>query len=110
MKSRRRGTNAGRIQQSGPTYTGGTGMRGSRRGPSRWSSSLVSLAAAVGLTLATVPAHASPPTFDEFRQAPAPPADPSAMVAKVGPTVVDIDTQMNYQSAVGAGTGIVLSP
>jgi S1-C subfamily serine protease len=85
-------------------------MRGSRRSPSRWSSSLVSLAATVGLALATVPAHASSPMFDGFREAPAPPADPSAMVAKVGPAVVDIDTQMSYQSAVGAGTGIVLSP
>jgi S1-C subfamily serine protease len=88
-------------------------MRESRRSPSRWSSSLVSLAAAVGLALAGVaglaPATASPPTFDGFRQAPAPP-DPSAMVAKVGPAVVDIDTQMSYQSAVGAGTGIVLNP
>jgi S1-C subfamily serine protease len=89
-------------------------MRGSRRTPSRWSSSLVSLAAAVGLALAGVPglapATASPPTFGGFRDAPAPPADPSAMVAKVGPAVVDIDTQMSYQSAVGAGTGIVLTP
>jgi S1-C subfamily serine protease len=85
-------------------------MRGSRRRPSWWSSSLVSLAAAVGLALATVPAHASPPTFEPFREAPAPPVDPSAMVAKVGPAVVDIDTQMSYQSAVGAGTGIVLNP
>jgi S1-C subfamily serine protease len=85
-------------------------MRGSGRSPARWSSSLVSLAAAVGLTLATVPAHASPPTFDGFREAPAPPLDPSAMVSKVGPAVVDIDTQMSYQSAVGAGTGIVLTP
>lgn len=83
-------------------------MCGSRRSPSRLSS-LVSLAAAVGLVLATVPAHASPLSFDGFRQAPAAPADPSAMVAKVGPAVVDIDTRMSYQSAVGAGTGIVLS-
>jgi S1-C subfamily serine protease len=85
-------------------------MRGSRRSPSRWWSSLVSLAAVVGLALATVPAHASPPMFNGFREAPAPPVDPSAMVAKVGPAVVDIDTKMSYQSAVGAGTGIVLSP
>jgi S1-C subfamily serine protease len=85
-------------------------MRGSRRSRSRWWSPLLSLAAVVGLALGPVPAHASPPTFDGFRQAPAPPLDPSAMVAKVGPSVVDIDTQMGYQSAVGAGTGIVLTP
>jgi S1-C subfamily serine protease len=71
---------------------------------------LLSLAAVVGLALVTVPAHASPPEFDGFREAPGLPLDPSGMVAKVGPAVVDIDTQMSYQSAVGAGTGIVLSP
>jgi S1-C subfamily serine protease len=32
------------------------------------------------------------------------------MVAQVGPTVVDINTQMGYQGATGAGTGIVLDP
>ncbi|OHV06799.1 S1C family serine protease [Mycobacterium talmoniae] len=71
-------------------------MGGSPRGP--WRSLL--MAAAVGLGLATAPAYAAP--------APAP--DPSSMVAKVGPTVVDINTQMGYQSAVGAGTGILLDP
>jgi S1-C subfamily serine protease len=28
----------------------------------------------------------------------------------VGPTIVDIDTKLGYQSAVGAGTGIVIGP
>jgi S1-C subfamily serine protease len=86
-------------------------MRGLRRSPSWWSS-LLSLAAVVGLALVAVPAQAqaSPPTFGGFREAPAAPPDPSAMVAKVGPAVVDIDTQLGYQSAVGAGTGIVLTP
>jgi S1-C subfamily serine protease len=55
----------------------------------------------LGLGLVAAPVQASPtlPTF---------PLDPSAMVAQVGPAVVNIDTQMGYQSAVGAGTGIVL--
>ncbi|WP_373692533.1 S1C family serine protease [[Mycobacterium] kokjensenii] len=39
---------------------------------------------------------------------PAPPLDPEGMLAQVGPAVVNIDAQMGYQSAVGAGTGIVL--
>lgn len=76
-------------------------MSGSHR-PSRWW--LLSVTAAVSaLGLATVPVQASPTL-------PAPPLDPSAMVAQVGPAVVNIDTQMGYQSAVGAGTGIVLDP
>jgi S1-C subfamily serine protease len=54
--------------------------------------------AVVGLLLASAPAQA----------APAP--DPSAVVGQVGPNVVDINTQMGYQSAVGAGTGIVIDP
>ncbi|MGH3560742.1 MAG: S1C family serine protease [Mycobacterium sp.] len=68
---------------------------------------LLSLTAVAGLGLATVPAQAAPP---QYPAAPAPPPDPSAMVGQVGPAVVDIDTQMGYQSAVGAGTGIVLDP
>jgi S1-C subfamily serine protease len=84
-------------------------MRGLRRSPSWWRS-LLSLAAVVGLALVAVPAYASPPTLNRFGEAPAAPPDPSAMVATVGPAVVDIDTQLGYQSAVGAGTGIVLTP
>ncbi|HTM84300.1 MAG TPA: trypsin-like peptidase domain-containing protein [Mycobacterium sp.] len=76
-------------------------MSGSHR-PSRWW--LLSVTAAVaGLGLAIVPAQAAPTL-------PAPPLDPSAMVAQVGPAVVNIDTQMGYQGAVGSGTGIVLDP
>ncbi|HEX7322658.1 MAG TPA: trypsin-like peptidase domain-containing protein [Mycobacterium sp.] len=41
---------------------------------------------------------------------PAPSLDASAMVAQVGPSVVNVDTHMGYQGAVGAGTGIVLDP
>ena len=62
----------------------------------RWS--LLSVMVAGGLILGTVPAQA----------APAP--DPASMVAQVGPAVVNIDTHMGYQGAVGAGTGIVLEP
>lgn len=58
---------------------------------------------AAGLGVVTAPVQASPTL-------PAPPLDPSAMVAQVGPAVVNIDAQMGYQSAVGSGTGIVLDP
>lgn len=68
---------------------------------SRWR--LLSVTAVAGLALATAPAHAAPTL-------PRPPLDPSAMIAQVGPAVVNIDTQMGYQGAVGAGTGIVLEP
>jgi S1-C subfamily serine protease len=33
-----------------------------------------------------------------------------AAVSQVGPTIVDVDAQLAYQSAVGAGTGIVIGP
>ncbi|MEO8814350.1 MAG: S1C family serine protease [Mycobacterium sp.] len=68
---------------------------------SRWR--LLSVTVMAGLALATAPAHAAPAM-------PRPPLDASAMIAQVGPAVVNIDTQMGYQGAVGAGTGIVLDP
>ena len=86
-------------------------MSGYHRIP-RWSSCLLSVTAAAGLALATVPAHALPPItpLNPFVDAPAPPADPLATAAQVGPQIVDIDTRLGYQSAVGAGTGIVIDP
>ncbi|MDA3656540.1 S1C family serine protease [Mycobacterium xenopi] len=83
-------------------------MSGSHRRISRWLPCLLSLTAAVGLAFATAPANASP-TVDRFSEAPAP-LDPLSAVAQVGPEIVDIDTKMGYQSAVGAGTGIVIDP
>jgi S1-C subfamily serine protease len=81
-------------------------MSGSRCRQPRWSMRLLSLTAALGLGSvlgpATVPAHASP-------LAPLP-QDAFAAVSQVGPQIVDIDTSMGYQSAVGAGTGIVIDP
>jgi S1-C subfamily serine protease len=73
-----------------------------RRSP-RWSSWLLSLIALVGLGLGTAPAQASPLT-------PPSPQDTRAAVGQVGPAIVDIDTKLGYQSAVGAGTGIVIGP
>ena len=79
-------------------------MSGShRRTP--WWSWLLSLASVVGLVVFAAPTYASPAP-----QAPAPPADPLGSVGQVGPQIVDIDTQLGYQSAVGAGTGIVIDP
>ena len=77
-------------------------MSGSHRRRPRWSLWLLSLIAVVGLALGTVPAHASP--------LPPLPRDALSAVAQVGPSIVDIDTKMAYQSAVGAGTGIVIGP
>lgn len=86
-------------------------MSGYHRRVSRWSSCLLSLTAVMGLGLATVSAQASPPAIplSPFIQAPAP-ADAAAAISQVGPQIVDIDTKMGYQSAVGAGTGIVIDP
>lgn len=50
------------------------------------------------------PAHAAPaPT-------PRAPIDPSALLGQVVPGLVDINTTLSYQGAIGAGTGIVLDP
>jgi S1-C subfamily serine protease len=38
------------------------------------------------------------------------PVDLSGAIAQVEPTVVRIDTVINYQHAIGAGTGIILDP
>ncbi|CKQ11799.1 serine protease [Mycobacterium tuberculosis] len=86
-------------------------MSNSRRRSLRWSW-LLSVLAAVGLGLATAPAQAAPPALsqDRFADFPALPLDPSAMVAQVGPQVVNINTKLGYNNAVGAGTGIVIDP
>jgi S1-C subfamily serine protease len=63
---------------------------------------LLSLMSTAALGLGTAPAHGSPLT-------PAP-LDARAALGQVGPTIVDVDTKMGYQSAVGAGTGIVIGP
>ncbi len=76
----------------------------------RLSSCLISIAAVVGLGLAASPAQASPAIpLTPFSEAP-PPLDPLATVSQVGPQIVDIDTKLGFQSAVGAGTGIVIDP
>jgi S1-C subfamily serine protease len=38
------------------------------------------------------------------------PADVSAIAAKIDPGLVDVNTNLTYEGAVGAGTGIVLAP
>jgi S1-C subfamily serine protease len=64
---------------------------------------LLSLITVLGLGLVTASAHASPLT-------PPAPQDALAAVGQVGPAIVDIDAKLGYQSAVGAGTGIVIGP
>ncbi|QYL26517.1 Putative serine protease HtrA [Mycobacterium shottsii] len=79
----------------------------------RWSW-LVAVLAVLGLGLATVPApaHAAPSNLalDRFADFPTLPLDPSAMVAQVGPQVVNVNTKLGYNNAVGAGTGIIIDP
>src|ERR1700710_1858159 len=55
------------------------------------------VAAATMVALLPVPASAAP-------------ADPTDAVAVVEPAVARIDTTINYQHAIGAGTGIVIDP
>ncbi|TGD88262.1 PDZ domain-containing protein [Mycolicibacterium sp. CH28] len=58
--------------------------------------------------LVTAPAQAAP--TPGFVPAPLAPLDQSAVLGQVTPGLVDINTTLNYQGAVGAGTGIVLDP
>ena len=81
-------------------------MSESHRPRPQWSRMglwLLSLITVAGLGLATAPAQASP-------LRPPAPLDAQSAVGQVGPTIVDIDTKLGYQSAVGAGTGIVIGP
>jgi S1-C subfamily serine protease len=80
-----------------------------RRNWSSCAASLTALIAAAGFGLA--PAQAAPTGSPApLPQAPAAPIDPLAAVSQVGPEIVDIDTKLGYQGAVGAGTGIVIDP
>ena len=74
-------------------------MSGSHRREPRGSLRLLSVLATLGLGLATAPAHAAPPPA---------PRDAASASAQVGPQIVDIDAKLGYQSALGAGTGIVI--
>lgn len=79
-------------------------MRGSHRRKPRRSLSLLSLLAVTGLGLASAPAADASPTLPPI------PRDAPSASAVVGPQIVDIDAKLGYQSAVGAGTGIVIDP
>jgi serine protease Do len=59
----------------------------------------IALAAALALVAPAFPATSA-----------AAPADPLAAAAQVEPAVARIDTTINYQNAVGAGTGVVIDP
>lgn len=58
---------------------------------------LVALVATLGFVAPTAPAHAAP-------------ADLEAVSVQVEPSVVRIDTQVDYQGVIGAGTGFVIDP
>lgn len=80
-----------------------------------WWSWLASVLAVVGLGLGAVPASAAPPglstlALDRVADRPLIALDPAALVAQVGPQVVNINTKFGYNNAVGAGTGIVIDP
>jgi S1-C subfamily serine protease len=90
-----------------------------RHRPARWSrlaGVLAVVGLGLGLGLVTVPASATPfgpstPALGRFSERPAPlPLDLASAVSQVGPQVVDINTNFGYNSAVGAGTGIIIDP
>lgn len=78
-------------------------MSGPERRTSWRSLRVLSVLAAAGLTLATAPANAAPVM-------PPLPRDAASATAQVGPQIVDIDAKLGFQSAIGAGTGIVIDP
>lgn len=75
-----------------------------RRSLRRLGGVLAALLVTAGATLAPAAAAPAAPT------APSAPLDQSALLSQVVPGLVDINTTLGYQGAVGAGTGIVLSP
>ncbi|MCV7422435.1 serine protease [Mycobacterium yunnanensis] len=70
-----------------------------RRSHTRWRHVVAVVATAAVTSAIVAPAPAS-----------AVPADLSGVAAQVEPAVARIDTTINYQHAIGAGTGIVLDP
>lgn len=74
-------------------------VRGNREhaGTRRLSGALAALLMLAGLTAA--PATAAPAALDQ-----------SALLGQVVPGLVDISTNLSYQGALGAGTGIILDP
>lgn len=89
-----------------------------RHRPAWWSRyvsvlAVVGLGLGLGLGLSPVPASASPAVLalDRFSERPAPlPQDLASVVSQVGPQIVNINTNFGYNSAIGAGTGIVIDP
>ncbi|MBW0017937.1 MAG: serine protease [Mycobacterium sp.] len=78
---------------------------------------LVSVLTALSVALGpgAIPAHAAPsgpaaPGLTRFADFPAFPLDPATLAAQVGPQVVNINTNLGYNNAIGAGTGIVIDP
>ncbi|GAB2995235.1 serine protease PepA [Mycobacterium bourgelatii] len=63
----------------------------------------------LGLSLLAPPAPAHAAPYKEF-PFPMVPLDPIAAVAQVGPQLVNINTKLGYNNAVGAGTGIIIDP
>lgn len=63
-----------------------------------------------GLPIPGLPPGPEAPPEPEAPAGPPPSADPAAMVARVAPAVVNINTEMGYAEATGAGTGIVIDP
>jgi serine protease Do len=70
-----------------------------RRSHTRWRSVIAVVATIASTSAIVAPAVAS-----------AAPADLSSVAAQVEPAVARIDTTIDYQHAIGAGTGIVLDP
>ena len=78
-------------------------LRDRRPVAGRLAALLSGLLLLAGLLAAPAPAAPAAP-------APHAPLDQSALLSQVVPGLVDINTTLGYQGAVGAGTGIIVSP
>jgi S1-C subfamily serine protease len=92
-------------------------MSKSRRPSLRWSwllsvLTVLSVVLGPGLVSNAAPAHAGPAgiALDRFGDHPVLSLDVAALAAQVGPQVVNINTNLGYNNAIGAGTGIVIDP
>src|SRR5262245_8107486 len=86
------------------------GLPARRRHPRWWSAVLIALATVTALVVPPSPSHDISLATYNLPLAPAQPLDPTAVAAVVEPSVVQIDTRIDYQQAVGTGTGIVVGP
>jgi S1-C subfamily serine protease len=69
----------------------------------------VLVAVGIGIAIGYAAFHSTPPSATSPPVSPTTPAVSPSVAAKVDPGLVDIDTALAYQTATGAGTGMVVT-